>query len=209
MSKFMMADCIPEWESPFKHAKEAYPGNSMESGAELVIRDGGFLSIINIRGCSSDTAFVAAIESALPLTLPVTANEYTYDSNSGQSLSWLSPNEWLLVGNIDDHAATLAALNGALAEVDSAVTDVSHGYGCIFLSGNSARKCLAQGSPLDFSVQQFGQGKCAQTTLAKASVFVWSEGDDQLGILVRRSYADYLWQWLVTTAKTDGVFNAS
>lgn len=201
------------WESPFSHAKEAYPGNATEVDSGVVMNDGGFLSIINLRGKIDNPNFVSAIKKALALALPTEPNRYAYDEKMAQSLSWLSPTEWLLVGAVDQHAERLTALQKALENVDAAVTDVSHGYGCIMLSGKQVRQCLAQGTPLDLSPNQFGAGQCAQTVLAKSDVFIWAESDEQLGLLVRRSYADYIWQWLVTASKADakinGVFSAS
>lgn len=201
------------WESPFLHAKEAYPVNAAGVDSSVEMSDGGFLSIINLRGREDNPDFVSAIKKALSLALPTEPNHYEYDEKTAQSLSWLSPTEWLLVGSVDQHAERLTALQKALESVDAAVTDVSHGYGCIMLSGKHVRQCLAQGTPLDLSPRQFGAGQCAQTVLAKSDVFIWAESDEQLGLLVRRSYADYIWQWLVaatqTNAKTDRVFSAS
>ena len=60
-----------------------------------------------------------------------------------------------------------------------------------------ARDLLAKGCTLDLHPDEFKAGECAQTGLAKANVLIARiAAPEGFELLVRRTFADYLVQWL-------------
>ena len=60
-----------------------------------------------------------------------------------------------------------------------------------------SRGLLAKGCPLDLDQRVFAPGQCAQTRIAKTGALIWQIDDKPtFDIVVRRSFASYLWRWL-------------
>lgn len=158
--------------------------------------------LINLRGQPDAEAFVPSVAEILGGDPPLTPN--TTALYGDVTLCWLRPDEWLVMIPDADNVAMLLA---ALQQIDgyTAVTDVSGGYAVISLSGSQARQVLAKGCTLDLHPRQFTTGRCAQSLLAKADVLLIAKGEDEFEIVVRRSFADYLWQWLVDAADEYGL----
>ena len=75
------------------------------------------------------------------------------------------------------------------------VTDVTHAYGILSLSGAQAADVLAQVCALDFSDRAFPDQHAAQTSLAKVAALIVRLDDQQRAylILVERSVTAYVW----------------
>jgi sarcosine oxidase subunit gamma len=103
-----------------------------------------------------------------------------------------------------------SALRDALAEVHSAVTEVSDAHVALRVAGPSARDVLAKGTPLDLHPRAFPPGSCARSLLAKASVAIHLVDNDRdrgpvFDIYAARSFAHYLWMWLEDAGRECGV----
>ena len=152
---------------------------------------------LNIRGDSSDAAFANAISQALGLELPVEAN--TFSEYQSRRLYWLGPDEWLLHCDVDETEALQDALGNALSERHHAVTDVSDYYTVLRLRGPDARALIRKGCPLDLHHERFPRGNIAQTRFGHASVLLHYRDDGETwDIQVRWSFAEYLWDYLVS-----------
>jgi heterotetrameric sarcosine oxidase gamma subunit len=86
----------------------------------------------------------------------------------------------------------------------SSVTDVTHAYGILHLSGTRAADVLAQVSALDFSDRAFPNDHAAQTSLAKVAALIVRHDAPPRGyvILVDRSLAAYVWSVLADMIST-------
>ena len=157
------------------------------------------IGTINLRGDASSPEFLDAVAKVAGVALPVAPN--TVESGE-HDIYWLGPNEWMLVG---EHAATsrvVAALSQEMQRQHVAVSDLSGGQIIYRLSGDGTRQLLSKGCSLDLHPSVFGAGACAQTGLAKASVIIRPlSGESGFDVLVRRSFADYLWQWLLRAGR--------
>ena len=156
------------------------------------------LGHINLRGNVSDSAFAAAVAQALGAELPIAPNTVVVAPKA--RTYWLGPDEWLLVTPARDEAALAGALRQALAGVHCAITEVSGGQVVIELQGAQARALLAKECPLDLEGPELVPGRCAQTRLAKAGVLLRPLEGGAMELIVRRSFADYLWTWLEDAA---------
>jgi sarcosine oxidase subunit gamma len=139
------------------------------------------------------------------LPLPLAPNRVTV--MGATRILGLGPDEWLVTaeGGAPD---LLPRLERAVAGRRAAVTDLSASRVTLEIAGGGARALLAAGCGLDLHPRVFGPGQCAQTLLARVQVIL-----DQLGdapyyrMLVRRSYAGWLADWLIDAA--DGLRSES
>jgi len=164
---------------------------------------------LNLRGHLSDPGFGAAVAGALGLDLPARPGIAAGD---GVSALWLGPTEWLVVGGVDREADLAARLQGALAGRHAAVTNVTDNWTVIALAGPKALDVLAKGCPLDLHPRAFPVGSVAQSMVAQADVILHraddADGAPRLRLYVRRSFAQYLWDWLADAALEYGVGEA-
>jgi len=157
------------------------------------------MAYINLRGDPSNKAFLDGVRSATGLRLPLDPNTV---AGGEHAACWLGPDEWVLLTESGNADAIVQALGDALQGQHVAINNLSGGQVTFRLSGANARDVLAQGCTLDFHPQVFAPGTCAQTGSGKASVMI-KACDDNAGfdLLVRRSFSDYLWQWLLRAGR--------
>lgn len=178
-----------------RRAADAAPGE-----AEVMLGERPFLGHLNLRGDAADAQFVSAVSEVLGVAPPLEPN--TVAEQGEHALLWLGPDEWLVLTPPDAQGGVLERLRGALADRFAAVTDVSGGQTVITLSGRRAREVLAKGCTLDLHPRAFGPGRCAQSRIAKSAALIrQTDESPAFEIVVRRSFADYLWQWLEDAAR--------
>ena len=160
------------------------------------LMDNGY---INLRGAANNPEFLDAVETATGLALPVEPNTV---ASGEHDIYWLGPNEWMLVGEQAATSRLTVALTRELEQQHAAVNDLSGGQITYRLSGEGARQLLSKGCALDLHPSVFSHGACAQTGLAKAGVILRPlHGEFGFDVLVRLSFADYLWQWLLRAGR--------
>jgi sarcosine oxidase subunit gamma len=131
--------------------------------------------------------------------LPLTPNRVA--ASGTLRVLWLAPDEWLAVA--DGEAPDLMLrLERAVAGRRAALNDLSSSRAVIELRGVGARDLLAAGCGLDLHPRAFAPGQCAQTQLARVPVIL-DQLDDapRYRVLVRRSYARWLVDWLIDAAE--------
>lgn len=144
----------------------------------------------------------ATVEELLGVRLPHAGRS---GSAAGTTICWLGPDEWLLIGPVDE-----AALEVAVRPGGGAVVDVSGQRTVIELSGPYAREVLAKGCALDLHPRVVSAGFAVPTLLAHVPVIidVRENGDPTLGlaaelsaaIIVRTTFARHLADWLLDAA---------
>lgn len=156
-------------------------------------------ALIDVRGRAGDAAFDDAVASVLGAKPPTAANRFVMAGDV--TIAWLGPDQWLIIAPAGEEAALTEALASALDGLHHAVTDVSGGRSVFRLTGEGARDLLAAGSPFDFHPRRFGPGDCAQTVLARTTALILQrDAAPTYDVLVRRSFARYLWDWLTSAA---------
>jgi sarcosine oxidase subunit gamma len=193
-------------QAPLAHVS-ARPGAAVAPATALRYCENGLRGHINLRGDPTDARFAAAAERALGAALPTAAN--TTRIAGDIIVYWLGPDEWLAVTPGEREQEVVNALRSGLDGVHSSVTPVTGGQTILVLRGTHARDLLAKGCPFDLHSPGFRPGACAQTHLAKAGVLLRPLGDDGMEIIVRRSFADYLYKWLETAAAEYGWVHAT
>jgi sarcosine oxidase subunit gamma len=168
-------------------------------GSAPEIRETPFLGYLNLRGRSSDTAFLAALLKVLGCEPPIEAN--TMVESRDHRIYWLGPDEWLIVTPTGQQGRVQAELKVALEGVFSSLVDNSSGLTMVEISGDNAAGLLASDCPFDFHPRVFKPGQCAQTRLAKAGMTITPmRGGRGFEVIIRRSFADYIGLWMKDAA---------
>lgn len=184
-------------QSPLVLARRLDHANAAPGDAGVHLGESPFLGYLNLRGDPQSAEFLGGVRGILGLDLPLRPN--TMVQGDALTALWLGPDEWLIVTSPDVQSDLQWKLETALSGQHVAITDVSSGLTLISVVGPRMREVLAMGMTLDLHSRVFLPGQCAQTLLAKAGVTVWL-ANNAFQIIVRRSFADYLWRWLEDAA---------
>jgi len=170
----------------------------LASGADDVVSlsEQSFLGHLNLRGDVVDD-----VEEVFGLTLPMSANKVV---QQGTAMGlWLGPDEWLLIHSSEEDRSRVADLQERVAAKHASVVDTSSGQTVVKVSGPGARDVLARGCPLDLHPREFRRGDCAQTHFDHIGITIWLDNTASdaaaapwFNLVVRRSFADYLWRLL-------------
>ncbi|MEO8345633.1 MAG: sarcosine oxidase subunit gamma family protein [Betaproteobacteria bacterium] len=190
-------------ESPLARFAAAARATSPVANAGIISAEKAFLGHINLRGRVDDPHFAHAVASVIGANVPEKPN--TVRQGTDNTAYWLGPDEWLIITPGEQEAAVARDLRTALSGCIAAVTEVSGGQTVIALGGKSVRDLLAKGCPLDLHPRAFDVGRCAQSRLAKAPILIRQvDTIPSFEIIVRRSFASYLWCWLLDAAAEFG-----
>ncbi|CAB4705978.1 MAG: sarcosine oxidase subunit gamma [Actinobacteria bacterium] len=124
-----------------------------------------------------------SVRGTAPAGFPTVPN--TTAVVDGNTVVWLGPDEWLVLGGSE------ADFSDAAAAVDVSANRIAFD-----LSGANTLDVLASGCGLDLAEEAFAIGGCAQTLLARAQVILIRQASDAFRILVRPSFAPYTRAWL-------------
>lgn len=111
-------------------------------------------------------------------------------TEGARSLGWMSPDELLLIVPQDELAATLAALNSAVAGEHALIADVSDMRAGFIIRGAKPAQVLAKLCPVDFAA--LPPGTLRRTRAAQVACALWQSGDDAFTIIAFRSVGNYL-----------------
>ena len=110
---------------------------------------------------------------------------------------WLGPGDWLIKPR-GNPASVREALARIVASTRSSLVDVSDLWFGVSLEGARSRDLLAKGSSLDLDATAFRPGATAVTQFARLRALLHHvDGSPDFDVYVERSYAAYLWAWLV------------
>lgn len=189
-------------QSPLYHADLATLAEQGAKTGGVIFKENAFTDLLNLRCNSADSAQVAAVESLLGLSLPT--SPLTVNANEQRAIRWLSPDEWLI-----------SAPCGQAFELESAFADsmpghyslvnVSGGMTVIDLSGPHVVDVLKKSVPVDLHLTQFPVGKVVSTVFAKSGAIVRRLDTDRFELVIRRSFADYLWLWIQDASREYGI----
>ena len=180
-------------------------GNEATGAPEIQVRDltiteQMFNGYFNVRIPPDDTNIHQGFRDEFQLQLPDTANTFT---SAGQATcAWLGPDEWLLIVEEPDIGRIERTLNDLFHEKFATWTEQSSGLTALRFIGSNTIALLNRGIVFDLHPRNFKPGDCVQTVLARVGVTILNRSDEQteFDVFVRRSFADYLWQWLVAAS---------
>ncbi len=191
----------PRFESPWHHIDIEKLPQPPEQPTVFIEELKG-LSHLVLRGNSDDPSFVTGAENALGVPLPKTPG--ASEHNEKVRVFWQAPDEWLVVGLPEQAVAIESTLRQHLSG-HFAVTDVSGGQTLVSLSGPNAENVLKKSTSYDVHIKHFPVGKVVGTVFAKTQVQLRRTGEQAFELIVRRSFADYVWLWLLDASHEYGV----
>lgn len=158
------------------------------------------LGYISLRGNSSNKKFTDAFKKAAGIPLPTTPSSLV--KADWGSILWLSPDEWLIVCNRHHHGKLLMDLQLALVGIHSQVVDNSGGYTSLVVTGKNATEVLHHCTVYDLAA--LTKGRVVGTTFGKTNVII-SQLESGYVLVLRRSFADYIWQYFERSASPYGL----
>ena len=162
----------------------------------IQLQEWAFLGHISVRCDAGDAALTGALERVLQGELPRTPNTF-HATGADCKILWLAPDEWLVITPQGEEGALAYALRQAAGDGFASVVELGSGQTVIQMRGARAREVIAKGCPLDLHPRVFGPGRCAQSRLARTLVTIAQvDAGPTFELIVRRSFTDYLWQWL-------------
>ena len=174
-------------------------GVAAPAGLSVSIREIPDRGMIDLRGLTSDAAFMAAAKGVLGVDLPVKPRSSA--AWGDVKVLWLSTDQWLILSSRSRAQELLAGLRDALKGVHSLAVDVSDMRAIIRLEGDGCREVIMKGTSLDLLDPEYVQGCCRRMRYAEIAALLDVVEDNVFDIYVFRSYAHYTWNFLCATAK--------
>ncbi|MBB3190003.1 sarcosine oxidase subunit gamma [Halomonas cerina] len=190
-------------ESPLAYAYQRSGAPVPTNRSRVVLRERPFLGHLILRGGA--IVLDEAVREVLGITLPGEPQGLVLDADGERSVQWLSPDEWLVIVPGGEEFTLEAKLREALGDAHFAITDVSGGQTLVELEGEAARELLMKSVIYDVHPHHFPVGKGVTTVFAKATVILRRPGESRWELVVRRSFADYTYRWLLDAGEEYGI----
>lgn len=157
------------------------------------------LGYISLRGNAQNKDFMAAVKQVLDTNLPTQA--CSLSAASSITILNLSPDEWMLIFPREQRDTIQQSLATALTGIHSQVLDNSGGYTSVWLQGKQVADALQHCTV--YNLHALTPNKVVGTTFGKASVILYRV-DSGFYLVLRRSFADYIWRYLTRAAAPYG-----
>ena len=185
--------------SPLSQIDSGQPPTAQFRGVEL--QELAFLGHFNIRLQPDDNEKTASFKRLFEFDLPMQPNTFLVH---GLILCvWLAPDEWLLVCAEDAIRNTRENVREIASSGFTASVNQSSAQTMIRVSGPRSADFLSRSIAYDLHARTFKPNQSVQTVLARTPVIILNQTDEEMkfDIVVRRSFSDYLWRWLVDTGE--------
>ena len=180
----------------------ASPINEIQTFNNFSMKEKTPIVKINLRGNPNNKDFTNTIEKILGIILPIEVGSIAVKGEI--SIIATGPNEWLIISNnIIKISNNDSELENLLFENISktnlgAVTSVSDQFTIFSLKGSNIFEVLSKSSPFNFDT--LSNNYSAQTLLNNIDVTIVKKDNENLDLLVRRSFSEHLWDWIKDSA---------
>lgn len=182
-------------ESPLAWSYHHSGRPSVSQHSRVVMRERAMLGHLMLRGGA--IVLDEAFRQVLGFGLPARPNTLSQDQSGERSAQWLSPDEWLVIVPGGEEFALEAKLREALGDAHYAIVNASGGQTLLELEGEAATELLMKSTPYDVHPTAFPVGKAVTTVFAKSNLILRRPAEDRWQLVLRRSFADYLYRWLL------------
>jgi sarcosine oxidase, subunit gamma len=186
-------------EPVFNSALAARPERINAEGLTIALKEIDDRGMIDLRGEPKDESFSAAVSDALGFALP--SEPRTSRRQDETAALWLSTDQWLITAPRPATAALHARLVGTLKGVHSLCVDMSDARTILRLEGDNVVEVLNKGTSADFTDLKEGAVRRLRYAEIAALVHVIAREPDVMDLYVFRSYAEYAWTYVTTTAR--------
>jgi sarcosine oxidase subunit gamma len=159
------------------------------------VREIGPLGMVTLRARPDLLGLAEAIRAATGCDLPA---QRRIVSNGTQAAAWMSPDEWLLLGNRAQVPDMLAKIGAVLGQGHHLAVDVSDARAVFRVEGPRAADTLSRLCPVDFPT--LAADELRRTRLAQVACALWR---DETGytVVTFRSVARYAFDVLANAAR--------
>lgn len=189
-------------QSPLHHAELDKLARQNQGTGGVQLRELKLLGHLTLRGSQQNESFMSGCAEVLGVALPT--EPLTSVENGQISVRWISPDEWLAVVPLQQ-AFEIERQLRAVIQGHYQIVNVSGGQTILELSGPNALDVLKKSTVLDLHPSQFPVGKVAGSVFAKATALIRRTGEERWELVVRRSFADYIWLWLQDASREYGL----
>jgi sarcosine oxidase subunit gamma len=161
--------------------------------AALTVAEQPGSTLLHLEGARHGTELGAVLSTLGLADIPAIGASGGRD---GASLLGIGPSIWLLVMEPGTALPSTLTAGGAIGSAFTVALDASHAYTRIAIAGPKASELLAKGCAIDLHPRRFLPGGCAVAALAGMRCTIWRVAHEAFEILIGRSYAVSLWEWL-------------
>ncbi len=190
----------PVMQTPLQHFNLSAKQEKMTDAKGVWAHEMALLGYIHLRGNAQNKDFLTAVKKATGVDLPTAACSISVAS--AITMLNLSPDEWMLICPREQRAGLQKKLEAALTGIHSQVLDNSGGYTSVWLQGKQATDALQHCTV--YNLHALTPNKVVGTTFGKASVIIYRL-DNGFCLVLRRSFADYIWRYLARAAAPYGL----
>lgn len=190
-------------ESPLAYSLQRSGAPAITSTSQVILRERPCLGHLILRGGA--IVLDEALREVLGLSLPSQPHGLNHDDSGERSVQWLAPDEWLLIVPGGEEFSLESQLRDVLGDSHVSIVNVSGGQTVIDIEGEMARAVLMKSSHYDVHPSAFPVGKGVTTGFAKTSAILRRPSASRWELVIRRSFADYLYRWLLDAGEEYGI----
>lgn len=189
-------------QSPLHHADLASLAKQGPKSGGVYLREHKLLGHLTLRCDQNNSGQLEAVERVLGMALPL--KPLTSVEKGSYSIRWMSPDEWLILvpglEAFDIESKFRDEMAGHYSLVNS-----SGGSTVLEVSGANVVDMLKKSTPIDFHSKEFPVGKVVSTIFAKSTAIIRRTGESKFELVIRRSFADYVWLWIQDSSREYGL----
>ena len=174
--------------------------NESKNFTNLLMEEKTPILKLNLRGKINNKDFISNVRKILGVILPVEVGAIV--SKEYLSVITTGPNEWIIISNSKENNDY--QLENILFETISknnlgAVTNITDQFTIFTLVGSNSLEILSRSSPFNFDT--LPNNFSAKTLLNNIDITVIKRDNENIDLLVRRSFSSHLWSWLNDSAR--------
>lgn len=201
MNQVPSADAGVRGESPLHHVGLANIAAQSSADAGVIFSEASLLGHLTLR-CDPNSPLIAVAQSILGVALPM--SPLTSVENGDLVVRWIAPDEWL-ISLPNDQVFDLETRFRADMNGHHSLVNGSGGMTVYKLRGKHVVDMLKKSTPVDLHDSEFPVGKVVSTVFAKSGAVIRRTGDTEFELVVRRSFADYIWLWIQSASQEYGL----
>jgi len=178
------------------------PINETQNYNNFSMREKTLVPKINLRGNVNNKDFTSKVGKILGIILPVEVGGIAVKEKI--SIISTGPNEWLIISNnaVEENGNDFDLENTLYESISKnnlgAVSSVTDQFTIFSLKGSNIYEVLSKSSPFDFDT--LSDKSSAQTLLNNIDVTIIKKDNENMDLLVRRSFSEHLWDWIKDSA---------
>lgn len=188
-------------ESPLHHVGLAEIAGQPNADAGVIFSEAGLLGHLTLR-CEPSSPLIDVAESILGVALPL--SPLSSVEQGDLVVRWIAPDEWLITLP-NDKVFDLETRFRAEMKGHHSLVNGSGGMTVYKLRGERVVDMLKKSTPVDLHDSEFPVGKVVSTVFAKAGAVIRRTGESEFELVVRRSFADYIWLWIQDASQEYGL----